>query len=55
MVSFVNQRVEAYVSLAGIPETKLSPQAQTPFLDETNAFTNDIRKGFCPTSLEKSS
>ncbi len=42
VVSFVDQCVEAYVVFAGIHLTKLSPRAQTPFLEETNAFTKDM-------------
>ncbi len=45
MVSFVDQRAEVYVGLAGIPVTKLSLKAQTPFLDETNAFTKNMPEG----------
>ncbi len=41
MVSLADQCVEAYIPLAGIPATKLSPKAQTPFVDETTAYTKD--------------
>ena len=39
MSSFIEQCVAAYLDLAGILVTKLSPNAATPFVDETNAFT----------------
>ena len=37
--SFIDQRVAAYLNLAGIPASMLSAKAATPFVDETNAFT----------------
>ncbi len=43
--SFIEQRVTAYLDLAGIPVTKLSAKAATPFVDETNAFVKDEPEG----------
>ncbi len=45
VVSFVDQCVEAYASLAGVPATKLSPKTQTPLLDESNARMKDEPEG----------
>ncbi len=45
MVSFVDQCVESYVSIAGIPVTKLSPKAHAPFLHESNAYMKDEPEG----------
>ncbi len=47
MESFVDQCVGAYAGRAGISVTKLSLKAQTPFLDETNAFTRTCQTGCC--------
>ena len=45
MSSFVEQCVSAYLELAGLPATKLSAKAATPFTDETNAFMTDEPEG----------
>ncbi len=45
MSSFIEQCVSAYLELAGLPVTKLSAKAATPFTDETNAFTTEEEEG----------
>ena len=45
MSSFIEQCVSAYLELAGLPVTKLSAKAATPFTDETNAFTTEEPEG----------
>ncbi len=44
MASCIDQCVNAYLDLAGIPVTKLSANAATPFVDETDAFTGMTRR-----------
>ncbi len=39
--AFVDQFFSAYLDLAGIPVTTLSVKTATPFVDETNACTNN--------------
>ncbi len=43
--SFIDQCVIAYLDLAGIPVTKLSAKAATPFIDEANAFAKKEPQG----------
>ncbi len=45
MVPVVGQFVDSYLHLAGIPVTKLSPKALTPFVDETDVFVREEPTG----------
>jgi hypothetical protein len=45
LVSLVDKFGESYVNLAAVLVAKLSQKAQTPFLEETNAYAKDEPEG----------